>query len=131
VKKLGAVQIFLFAAASPHLMRLRLVRVDALVSRPVAAHPPDTERVARTIRLVDSMLRLGSPVLVPGCVTRGLTLYYFLRRLGLEVSLVFGAGQVNHRFAAHCWLEKDSQPYLEKADPRSCFAAFYRFGELR
>jgi hypothetical protein len=74
------------------------------------------------------MTRFGRPFIVPGCLTRGLALYYFLRRLGLDVALVFGHGKVNDQFAAHCWLERDNEPYLEKVNPHSHFVPVYRFG---
>src|SRR5579859_6507394 len=108
-------------------MRLRLDRVRRLVSRPVPPHEPNPESIAHTVRLVDLMLRFSRPLIERGCVTRGLTLYYFLRELGVAVDLVFGAGQVNHRFAAHCWLERDNEPWLEKTNPRNWFVPFYRF----
>ena len=120
----------MFLTAAPLLMKLRLDRVRRLVSKPVRPYDAHPERIARTIRLVDLMLRFGRPVIIRGCVTRGLTLYYFLRKLGVDVDLVFGAGQVNARFAAHCWLERDNEPYLEKLNPRSFFVPFYRFGSM-
>jgi hypothetical protein len=128
---MDTVKIFLFLAASPFLMKLRLERVDALVSRPVRQRAADPRRVARTIRIVDFALRFGWPVMRSGCIARGLALYYFLRRLGLDVKLVFGAGHMDDRFAAHCWLERNNEPYLEKVDPRHFFAPVYRFGCLR
>jgi hypothetical protein len=118
----------MFLLAAPLLMKLRLNRVRWLVSKPVPPYDADPERIARTIRLVDLILRFGRPVVVRSCVTRGLALYYFLRRLGVDVELVFGAGHVSDRFAAHCWLERDSEPYLEKVNPRDVFVPFYRFG---
>lgn len=125
---LDTVRIFLFLTLSPLLMRLQLASVSTLVSRPVRRQTPDPGRVARTIRLIDLMTRFGRPFIVPGCLTRGLALYYFLRRLGLDVALVFGHGKVNDQFAAHCWLERDNEPYLEKVNPHSHFVPVYRFG---
>jgi hypothetical protein len=126
----NAVRIFVFLTAVPLLMKLRLDRVRLLVSKPVPPCDADPERIAHTIRLVDLMLRFGRPVVARSCVTRGLTLYYFLRKLGVDVELVFGAGHVSDRFAAHCWLERGSEPYLEKVNPRGVFVPFYRFGSI-
>lgn len=125
-----AIQIFLFLIAVPFLLRLRLDKVDALVSRPVRRHVPSPVRIIRTKRMIDLMIRLGRPIIVPGCLTRSLALYYFLRRLGVDVALVFGAGQVNDTFAAHCWLEWNHEPYFEKVDPNSYFVPIYRFGNF-
>lgn len=48
------------------------------------------------------------------CLTRGVTLYYFLTRAGVDVSLCFGVGTVEGVMGAHCWLVKDGEPYLER-----------------
>jgi hypothetical protein len=119
--------IFLFAAAAPILMHLRLSRVDALLSRAGRRHAPSRDSIARTVGRIESVLRSGSPFISQGCVTRALTFYYFLRRNGVDVSLVFGAGEVDKKFAAHCWIERENQPYLEKVNPRDFFAEIYRF----
>lgn len=131
MRALEPIRIFLFLAATRWLMKLRLERVGALISRPVQQGAPDQQRIARTVRTVDLILRFGRPFVASGCISRGLALYYFLRQLGVNVALVFGAGQVDHQFAAHCWLERDNQPYLEKVNPRDFFAAVYRFGDMR
>ena len=125
-----AIQIFLFLLAVPVLLRLRLDKVDALVSRPVRQQVSSPVRIIRTKRMIDLMIRWGRPLVVPGCLTRGLALYYFLRRLGVNVALVFGTGKVNDTFAAHCWLERNHEPYLEKVDPGGYFVPIYRFGNL-
>jgi hypothetical protein len=125
VKVLLAIRIVLFVAVSPLLMRIQLGRLNALVTRPLGTFDP--ERMDWTIRFTTWLTHFGRPFVYSRCVARGLTLYYFLRRLGVPVSLVFGAGQVSGRFAAHCWLERDHKPYLEKVDPRTYFASVYRF----
>jgi hypothetical protein len=124
-----AAQIFLFAAATPVLMRLKLSRVDTLLSRPRRCPAPHPDSVGHTIQRIESILRSSSPFISQTCVTRALTFYYFLRRLGVNVSLVFGAGQIDNKFAAHCWLEMGNQPYLEKVNPRCYFSEIYRFRE--
>lgn len=122
-----AAPIFIFAAASPLLLRMPLSRLNALISRPVLPRAPEPERLARTVRAVDTAVRWCRPLISSGCLTRGLTLYWFLRGLGQDVVLVFGAGQVSGKFAAHCWLELGSEPYLERVDPRQFFREIYRF----
>lgn len=122
-----AVSIFLFAAASPLLLRLRLSWLSALVSRPVSQRAVRPEHLARTVRMVDAAVRWYRPLISSACLTRGITLYWFLRGYGQDVELVFGVGQVSGNFAAHCWLELDEEPYLEKTDPRQFFVEMYRF----
>ena len=59
-------------------------------------------------------------------LVRGLTLYRFLRRAGAEVSLRFGAGEMNGRFAAHCWIVYRGEPLAEPRDPRPLFTETWR-----
>ena len=119
-----------FAAAVPLLMRLPLPRVAVLVepSRvPTTADPKSAEHV---IALVLAALQLGRPFVSRGCLTRGVTLYYALRRAGDNVSLQFGiAGwaATTDRVDGHCWLVKDGLPYLEARDPRELYEPMYAF----
>jgi hypothetical protein len=63
-----------------------------------------------------------------GCLTRGVTLFWFLRRTGLDVELRFGLEVDEHGASkdGHCWLALDGEPFLEKVDPRPRFAELYR-----
>ena len=54
-----------------------------------------------------------------------MTLFYFLRRAGADVELVFGMGKHGDDYAGHCWLVKDGEPFLEQKDPRQKFATMY------
>ena len=71
-------------------------------------------------------IREGRPVVRPGCLTRGVTRYYFFRRDGMDVSLSFGMGRVKGEFVGHCWLVKDGMPFMETQDPRPLYAEMYR-----
>jgi Transglutaminase-like superfamily len=118
------VRVFFFAVSVPLLMRLPLPKLRAVLTafgRPSSRPMP----AARVIESVDAVLRAGRPLIRPGCLTRGLTFYYFLRRAGLAVSLRFGVGHVGHDLAGHCWLVKDGEPYLEVSDPRLSFTETY------
>jgi hypothetical protein len=55
-----------------------------------------------------------------------LTRYYFLRRVGMDVSLCFGMGRHDKGFMGHCWLVKDGEPFLEVEDPRPRYLEIYR-----
>jgi hypothetical protein len=107
----------------PGLMRLKLPALNCLLERRIAsavAAGSDSKGLQEIVRCVDSAIAIGSPLVRGGCLTRNLTLYYFLRRTGLPVMLCFGArsrdGQLVEE-AGHCWLEKDGQPFLERGDP--------------
>jgi Transglutaminase-like superfamily len=126
------VHSFCFALAAPALIHIPLPRLDMLLelsaarrSRPASRDP---DAVAETVL---EMLRAGWPLVRRGCLTRGLTLYYALRRAGVDVALEFGMGKVSSGdgFEGHCWLVRDGQPYLEPRDPRSEYATMYTFGQ--
>jgi hypothetical protein len=118
---LRLVPYVLFAAAVPLLMRLRLPLLARLLQHSTGAtvRPgvADTEPIVRN---VTRALRYGQPLVRRGCLTRGLTLYYFLRRAGVNVRLCFGARHRAGAFEAHCWLERAGQPFLEETDDWGC-----------
>src|SRR5690349_16561068 len=87
-------RIFLFASAVPALLRLEMPRLQSLLEPKRPLSSPDPARVRKIVRYVDSLLRSGGPLVRLSCLTRGLTLYYFLRRAGLDVTLCFGMGRV-------------------------------------
>jgi hypothetical protein len=117
-----------FGAAVPLLTRLPLPRMAATVTRPPRpARPPRGPRpsqaeVDRLAELVALAPRVAHPLVRTGCLTRGLTLFWFLRRAGLDVELRFGLDPaalepVVSGADGHCWLTLDGEPYLEDRDP--------------
>jgi len=118
-------QVLFFAAAVPFLLRLKLSRVKALLE-PRIPSLADRDRVEQITEYVEMAIREGSPLVRPGCLTRGVTRYYFFRRDGMDVSLCFGMGQVKEEFVGHCWLVKDGVPFMETRDPRTLYAEMYR-----
>ena len=62
----------------------------------------------------------------PGCLTRGVSLYYALRREGMDVALCFGVGLQDGDMAGHCWIEWEGHPLLERADPLPMFTEVVR-----
>ena len=116
-----------FAAAVPLLMRLPLPRLAALLTRPPRRPPPSAKDIERLERMVALAPRVARPLVRTGCLTRGLTLFWFLRRAGLDVELRFGL-ELNEREArdGHCWLALADEPFLERVDPRPRFAELYR-----
>lgn len=118
-------RIFVFAALVPLLMRIKLPQLERYLHPAAFPSHPNGAQVEKIIRYTDKALRLGKPLLQVKCLTRGLTLYYFLRRAGVEVSLCFGAETFDERFAAHCWLIKDGEPFSEPQDPRRLYTPVY------
>ena len=117
--------MLVFAALVPLLMHLRLrtlQRVLRLQSDPVRiASAVDAEEILRHFHLAR---RVGAPFVRANCLTRGMTLCYFLRRAGIDVTLSFGIGRVAGELRGHCWLCRVGTPFLEEPDPRSLYVEF-------
>ncbi len=116
-----------FASTVPLLMRLPLPRVAALLTRPPRQRPIAGAEIERLERLIALAPRVAHPLVRPGCLTRGVTLFWFLRRAGLDVELRFGLDPATEQPTdGHCWLTLDGTPFLEKRDPRPRFTEIYR-----
>ena len=118
-----------FAAAVPLLMRLPLPRLAALIARTPRGAPISTAELERIERLITLAPRVARPLVRPGCLTRGVTLFWYLRRRGLDVELRFGL-EPSGCSHGHCWLCLDGEPFLEDPDPRPRFAEVYRLPVL-
>jgi hypothetical protein len=121
------VRVVAFAATVPLLMHLPLPRIAALVTRAPRRPAASAAEIERLDRLIALAPRVARPLVRPGCLTRGVTLFWFLRRAGLDVELRFGLDPAERDATeGHCWLEIDDVPFLEKVDPRPRFAELYR-----
>ena len=119
----------MFAAAVPAMMRLPLPRAAALLTRSTHRHQRglSAAEIERLDRLVALAPRVARPFVRGGCLTRGVTLFWFLRQAGLDVELRFGLDPREAQGTdGHCWLSLDGEPFLEKRDPRPRFAELYR-----
>ena len=104
-------------------------RTDGPIDRNV--RPVAPRRTCRRGRII---AELRSSVLVKhvgalalaGCLTRGVTLYYALRRAGDDVSLCFGVGDDEGQVAGHCWLDRAGEAILERVDPLTKFTEVVR-----
>lgn len=115
------------AAIVPLLVRLPVQRWAGLITHPPRSRPASGAEAERLERLVGLAPRIAGPLVRPGCLTRGLTLFWFLRRAGFEVELHFGLDPDDPvSVEGHCWLALDGDPFLEKVDPRPRFAEIYR-----
>lgn len=125
-------RITLLASCVPALMRLPLARLQRVLEPRRVPPPPKPEDLSSLANHVDWVLRKARPIVRPGCLTRGVTLYYFLRRAGGDVSLAFGMGVPDaSEFAGHCWLVRDGEPFLERTDPRQRFTEIVRLPALQ
>jgi hypothetical protein len=119
-------RVLVFAAFVPHLMRLKLAIVARAVEPNTDPSSVDDDTVRRIASYVELAIRYGKPFVRPGCLTRGLTRYYFLRRAGMDLALCFGVGRHEQGFIGHCWLTSDGVPFLEGEDPQNRYVVMYR-----
>ena len=120
-------RIFLFAATVPLLFRLKLVTLERFVAPKISSVVANQETIEKIINYVELARQTGYPLVRRRCLTRGLTLYYFLSRAGLNVELCFGMGDAQNQFLGHCWLTKEEVPFLEAEDPRPKYTIMHRF----
>jgi Transglutaminase-like superfamily len=119
-------RVFAFAAAVPYLLRLKLSTVARALEPERNVSVLREGSVGKIVAYVEAAIRRGRPLVRPGCLTRGLTRYYFLRRAGVDVALCFGIGRLGKEFMGHCWLVNNEEPFLELEDPRPRYAEMYR-----
>lgn len=119
------------AMAAPWLARLDLRRLQGcLEPSPRSSRSPsvDPSQVVELLgHRVNQVIRWGRPLVRRGCLTRGITGYYILRRAGPDVALCFGIAPVRGPgVAGHCWLVLNGEPVLEAVDPRAAFTELVR-----
>jgi hypothetical protein len=124
----GFLRALAFAAAVPLLVRAPLPRLSWWLepSRRHRGRNGGPGVVEEVVGRVEAALAFGRPVVRPGCLTRGLTMYRFLREAGLDVELCFGVGVVQGAHHGHCWLVRAGEPFLERTDPRPAFVEMCR-----
>ena len=107
--------MYLLAPLAFLLMQLPLMWLNRIVVR--LARPSGTplrmspDRAAHVVALAQDS---GHPLVRRGCLTRGLSLLWVLRRHGIDVQLAFGIGGAPDEYQGHCWLIRDGEPFLEK-----------------
>ena len=125
-----ALRVVLVAISVPLITRLPLAWQEAVLE-PRRRPAPDPRREAWLVANIDRLLSAARPVARPGCLTRGLTHYYFLRRAGVDVQLRYGLGRPIGEADGHCWLVRDGEPFLERADPRRSYVETYSIPRAR
>jgi hypothetical protein len=120
-------RVVCFAAVVPALTRLPLPRLTALLAKADGKRRSGRAyRPSQVVRCVEAAQRWGRPFVRGGCLTRGVTLYWFLRRNGCPVELCFGVGPVDGDIAGHCWLVLDGEAFCERSAPDERFVIVYR-----
>jgi hypothetical protein len=118
-------RILLFALVAPLFLRFKLTTVGAIIEprrpRPFAS----AVRTEKIQRYVDGVC--NSRIIRAQCLVRSVTRYYFLRRAGVQLSLVCGIAEIDDRMVGHSWLVKEGQAFLEPVDPAPRFTIMMRF----
>ena len=122
---------FSVAFVTPALVRLPPEQLNAFLEwmfrRPARTPGDDPEAVAS---MVLDMLEAARPFVRAGCLTRGMALYFALRRAAVDATLTFGMGSVaeGDGYDGHCWVVLLGEPFRERRDPRRHFVPMYSFG---
>ena len=80
------------------------------------------DQVRKTARLVEAAGRYG-PYRAK-CLPKSLTLWWLLRRQGIESQLRFGARKNDRRMEAHAWVEFEGVPLNDATDVMERFKPF-------
>jgi hypothetical protein len=124
-------RVIAFATVVPLLFDLRIPVLSRVLEwrfRSAGERGEDCIKSEQIIRCVGIAMAIGRPLVRPRCLVRAVTLYYFLRRAGVDLTLCFGAARKEGRLveaAGHCWLTRQGEPFLEERDPRESFVPIY------
>ncbi len=81
-----------------------------------------------TIRaIIDALTAFGAGRPLGICLRRSLARYYFLRRAGLPVVVVFGARRLGDGIGGHAWLTLDGAPYHELPQHYQTYAVMFSY----
>src|SRR3954462_4711465 len=92
--------VILFALSAPVLIRLRFSVLIRFLER-IASRAETAAELDAVQSRIEQGLRISGRVMRHNCFTRGLTRFYFLRRAGADVQLVFG---MRPNGEGHCWV---------------------------
>jgi hypothetical protein len=101
-----------------------LIEKFSLPARLPASLPADAQRetALRAVRAVRSV-ELHGPA-NPNCLERSMTLWWLLRRNGVDGELHLGARKESGRFEAHAWVELGGQVLNDGAEVHQHYARF-------
>jgi hypothetical protein len=87
------------------------------------------ETILREYADLAALLARRSPLGV--CLRRSLVRYHFLRRVGIDVDVQFGArfvgGKPDRQVTGHAWLTQDGQPYYEESENWEGFTVMFSY----
>jgi hypothetical protein len=125
-------RILLYAAAVPAFTLTRITSWERFAGgRRASGNSAAPEVIKKTVDFVDAALIAFRPLVRGGCLVRGLTLYHFLTKDGVDVSLRFGFVRVDGSVTGHCWLVRDGRPFLEPDRPSIAYTETFQLPVLR
>jgi Transglutaminase-like superfamily len=101
-----------------------LIETISLSTRALQTLPADVqnETAKRTVRAVHSMELHG--LTKPNCLERSMTLWWMLRREGIDGELHIGARKQGGRFEAHAWVELNGRVLNDSVEVHQHYARF-------
>jgi hypothetical protein len=113
------------AAGARLLSLMPLERLERVVELGRPKTPRSPAQTELTAERVERVLFRSKTVLRHTCLTRGITRYFFLRRAGADVRLIFGLSKMDGRHVGHCWIVRDGEIYAEASEPLRQFTDVY------
>ncbi len=124
-KKIFVQSILLLPALRIGLQFISYRRLIAFLQRTSNKGKPtgDEQRVTSDI---EHMVRLAARYRMTGatCLTRSMTLWWLLRRQGVEGEIQFGVRRDGAEILAHAWIEIEGEVINDRPDIRQVFATF-------
>jgi hypothetical protein len=101
-----------------------LIEEYSLPAHYLPALPPD-EQIDLALRIVQAVhsVELHGPA-PPNCLNRSMTLWWLLRRKGIDGQLQIGARKEGGHFEAHAWVEHGGQVLNDGARMHELYARF-------
>jgi hypothetical protein len=90
-------------------------------------HPQDLETLSRQVDRWYSVLRPLFLAADQKCLIRGLLLYFYGKRMGYEVRLVFGGRKDGGDILWHCWIVDGTGARFELPGPLSEYVPVLEF----
>lgn len=108
-----------------------LPEVMAGVTPETVVEAPDEALERRIRRLSDVAMLMNRESELGICLRRSLIRYHFLRQIGIQVSMNFGArivdGKPDRSVTGHAWLTLNGKPYHEAGENWRGFTVMYSF----
>ena len=120
------IEISCFVTVLPLFMRFSSLPTMMRTLTPDCKEGKDNQQrdttAGKIIKYTEYVLNRNFWIYKRTCLKRSLTLYYFLRRAGINTQIFFGVrfdnnqaqSRVEKEFQAHAWLVLDGKMYLEK-----------------